>query len=200
MSDPISMAAAAIKSTMATIGTYASTINAGLSVVGAGTSFLSAKGQAEGQEVANAQANERARESMISDMDNMTRMGQQETAAASDKLNQNQIEATKTAATARASAGAGGVGGLSVDALLGDIYGQEAAIRDSVNQNLENTGHQMASEREALGNSYVNTVMTRPQPQHPSLFGAVLDGATGVMSAYKDDLRVRSKTGGLSSH
>lgn len=185
---------AALKSAFAAIGSIGSGLQAALSIGTAATGFLSAKGQAEAQEEANEQADERARQYMIEDIDQTTRMAQQEAAAATQKKGQNQIEARKTAASAQTAATAGGVSGLSVQALLGDIFGREASIRDSVNQNLENTGHQIDAERRSIGRGYETAINTRPQPQHPSLIGAGLEAATGVFDAYKDQWKVRGKT------
>lgn len=192
MSFPV--VAAAMSKAFAAIGTYGSAIQASLAVGSAALSYLSASGQASAQAEANAQANERARQYMVEDMDATTRMGQQETAAASQRINENQIEATKAASSAQVAATAGGVSGLSVQSLLGDIFGQEASIRDSVNQNLENTGHQLAQERESIQRGYANTISTRPDASKPSFLGAVLEAGTGVVGAYKDQWKVRGKT------
>lgn len=191
--------AAAVGTAFAAIGTYGSAIAAGLSVASTGLSFLQQSGAAEAQNEANAQANERARQYMIEDYDAMTRMEQQEAAAASQKINQNQIESRKAAASAQVAATSGGVSGLSVQALLGDIFGQEASIRDSVNQNLEATGQQLRSERGSIRRNYENTVNTRQTAQKPSLLGAVFEAGTGVIGAYKDQWKVRGSTYGGDS-
>ena len=184
----------ALKTAFAAIGSMAPAISAGISVASAGLGYAQAKGAADAQSESNAQANERARQYMIEDYDQMTRMEQQELAGASQKLQQNQVDSAKASASAKVSASAGGVGGLSVQALLGDIFGQEASIRDSVNQNLENTGQQLRSERGSIARNYETTINTRPQPQQPSLLGAALEAGTGVIGAYKDQWKVRGKT------
>lgn len=186
----------ALKTAFAAIGKIGAGVQAALAVGSTATSYLSAKGAAEAQNEANAQANERARQYMIEEYDQTSRMASQERAAATQRINQNQIEARKAAASAQVAATAGGVSGLSVNSLLADIYGQEASIRDSVNQNLENTGQQIAAERRGTRNRFTNTINTRPIAQKPSFLGATLDAATGVYGAYKDQLRVKSKLGG----
>lgn len=186
----------ALQSAFAAIGSMGAGLSASLAVGSTALNFLQAKGQASAQNEANAQANERARQYMIEDYDAMTLREQQEAAAASQKINQNQIESTKTAASARVAASAGGVSGLSVQALLGDIFGQEASIRDSVNQNLEATGQQYRTERESIRRNYQNTVNSRQPAQKPSLLGAALEAGTGIVGAYKDQWKVRGGTSG----
>lgn len=186
--------ATAMKTAFSTIGAYGSAITAALSVGQTVIAHQEANAQADAVEAANRQADNRARRYMIEDYDAMTRMEQQETAAASQKINENQIEATQAAASARVAASAGGVSGLSVDALLGDIFGQEASIRDSVNQNLEATGQQINAERVSLQRGFTDAINTRPQPQRPSTFGTALTAATGIVGAYKDQWKIRGGT------
>ncbi len=193
MSEPVTMALMAKAFTA--ISTYGTAISAGLGVASTAVAYNQASVQAKTLEASNAEANNRARQYMIEDQDAMTSMGQQEKAAATQKINENQTAAQKAAASASVAAGAGGVSGLSVDALLGDIFGQEAGIRDSVNQNLENTGQQMQRERGSIQRGYVNAVNTRQQPQHPSLLGATLQAGTSVVGAYKDTWKIRNQTG-----
>lgn len=186
---------AALKTAFAAFGKIGAGLQAALSVGTTATNYLGAKARADAQEAANQQANERARQYMIEDYDQMTRMSDQERAAAGQRLDENQRAAAKTAASAQVASSAGGVSGLSVDALLSDIYGQEASIRDSVNQNLEATGHQISMERKGVNRQYTTAINTRPQPNQPSLLGAALEGVTGVYGAYKDNLRIRAKLG-----
>jgi hypothetical protein len=184
----------AVKGVMTMMSTVGPAIQAVLAVGSTATSYLSAQGQADAQEQMNANANEQARQFMINDYDQMTMMSQQNTAAASQKLNDNEKAARKAAASATVAASAGGVQGLSVDALLADVYGQEASIRDSVNQNLENTGHQLQYEREGIRNGYLRQQASNPVVERPSALGALFEGASGVYGAYKDSLKVRNKS------
>ncbi|WP_422049732.1 virion core protein, T7 gp14 family [Shimia sp.] len=188
--------ATAMQSAFAAIGTYGSAITAGLAVGQTALSYQQAAGMADITEAQNKQANDRARVYMIEDQDKITQIGQQERAAATQRVNQAQIDASKAASSAQVAATAGGVSGLSVDALLGDIFGQEASIRDSVNQNLENTGVQLQAERNSVQRGYSNTINTRPTPQHPSLLGSALQAGTGVVGAYRDTWKIRGRSGG----
>lgn len=190
MSDPITMALTAFKA----IGSMGAGLQSAIAVGSAATSFATASAAAGAQEDANNAANERARQYMLEDYDQTNLMQQQENAAASQKINQLQVDTRRTAATAQVAAGAGGVSGLSVDALLGDIYGQEASIRDSVNQNLENTGQQLSVERTGISRGFTEAANTRPAVNRPSLLGAGLQAAGGIADAYRGEIKVRGGT------
>lgn len=185
----------AAKALFSAIGSAAPAIQAGLSIGSTALGFAQSSGQAAAMEEQNEQTREEARQYMIQDYDQTNRLLAQEKTAAGQRLEENQIEGAQTRATAKVAASAGGVSGLSVDALLGDIYGREASIRDSVNQNLENTTHQVGVERQGIYRQTLGTYRSLPVPQKPSLLGAALEGATGVYGAYKDKLRVRAKSG-----
>ena len=176
------------------IGGMGSALSAALAIGTTVTGYNAQKNLAAQQQGAINQANEEARVQTIDDYDQLTRVGQQERAAATQKNFENSIAAKKAIASTKASAGEAGIGGLSVTSLLTDIYGREAAMRDGVNQNLENTQTQLATEGKAINRTYRNTLVTRPAVDKPSFAGAVIDGASGAFDAYKDELRVRSKT------
>lgn len=164
--------------------------------LGLGTTALSFAGQtqmANSQQAAIDQANADARVQTISDYDQLTRVGQQERAAATQKTTANLIDTKRAAATASASASEAGVGGLSVVGLLSDIYGQSARIQDGVNQNIDNTQQQLGVDFANTQRGLKNTLNTRPAVNRPSLVGALMEGTTAIGSAYKDKLRVNSK-------
>lgn len=194
MSIPIA-AVAAMKSAFAAIGSMGPALQAGLAVASTATSYAGQKATANAQEAAIVQANESARVQAISDYDQMTRRGQQERAAGAQRIQQAAVDGARARGAAAASAGEAGIGGLSVNSLLTDIYGREASIRDGVNQNLDNTAAQMSAERSNIQRNLQNTIATRPMPQQPSLLGAGLEAATGVASAYRDKLKINSQLG-----
>ena len=191
MSIPI-LAAAAKAATVA-IGGMGAPLQAALAVGTTVAQYSAETNLAKAQEASIRQANEVARVQTIDDYDQLTRVGLQEKAAAAMKNHETEIEAKKARASVKASAGEAGVGGLSVTSLLTDIYGREASIRDGVNQNIEATGQQLAVERKNTNRNYVNTVNTRPSVSRPSATGAVLSGASGIFSAYKDNLRLKAQ-------
>lgn len=184
-----------LKSALTITSKIAPAFQAAMAVGSVATNYLAGQAQADAQEENNRQAADRQRQYMIDDLDATTRMGQQEVTAASQKLQQNEVEARKAGATARAGAAAGGVSGFSVEALLSDLYGQEASIRDSVNQNLEATGAQINTERQSTYRGYQERAFSLNQPvSRPSLVGSVFEAGTGIYGAYKDHLRVSRKS------
>lgn len=184
-----------IQGATAAIGGAGAALQAALAVGTTALSYKAESNMAVAQQAALDQANENARVQTIDDYDQLTRVGQQERAGATQKNFETQIEAKKAAASVKASAGEAGVGGLSVTSLLTDIYGREASIRDGVNQNLENTGQQLAVEGKNINRAYRNTITTRSPVTKPSLAGAVVSGASGIFDAYKDNLRLKAKLG-----
>ncbi len=116
-----------------------------------------------------------------------TRQLQEEDAAAVEKQSVSR-EATAARATAMASAGESGVTGLTVDALLADIYGKEATYKDRVSQNTGFTTDNLKAEMKGLqakAQDRINGIapMNGPNP----LASALKIGAAGLnsYSSYK---------------
>lgn len=174
------------------IGQMGAGLSAALSVGTTALGYVAESKAAAAQNAANDTANANARVQAINSYDQITMAGRQETDAASQKLFDAQVSRKKAVASATASASEAGVGGLSVDSLLTDIYGQEARIRDGVNQNLQNTQAQQQADRDGVSLQLQNTISTRSYVQKPSLAGAVLSGVTGIAGAYKDKIKVTS--------
>jgi hypothetical protein len=189
----IPLVLAGIKSAMAAVGGLGATLQAGLAVGSTALSYMGASAQAKSENAAIETANNTARQQAISDYDQITLRGQQEKASASSKMFDTQIDRKKAVASASASASEAGVGGLSVDALLTDIYGNEARIRDGVNQNLESTKSELDNMSTTTARNLTNTIQSRAPVSKPSLTGALLEAGTGIYGAYKDNLRTTAK-------
>lgn len=113
-----------------------------------------------------------------------TRASQEQASAAQRKL-QNQRDYDATRATAVNSADEAGVTGISVNALLGDLAGQQGLRQGAVDQNLNMTLQQLQSERQGAA---VTMQSRMNQAQDPSLAGLLIGVAkTGVdgFSGYK---------------
>ncbi|MCG7520503.1 hypothetical protein [Ruegeria sp. Ofav3-42] len=80
-----------------------------------------------------------------------------------------------------------GVTGFSVDALLGDLYGQHATNKDRINMNLENTTDQLAAERDALGTNYTRTVASLPSVQKPRALGYAAERKRAIVDEYNNN-------------
>lgn len=192
MSLPLIMAP--LSEAFAALGSIGSTLQAALAIGTTATGFIADKQRADAEEAAVAQANDEARKQAISDYDQITRRGQEEKQAAGAKQFEVTMDRKKTVARAEASASEAGIGGLSVTSLLSDIYGQEARIRDGVNMNLDAAQSELRNTADGIARNHKNVVTTRAPVSRPSLFGAVLQGASGVYGAFKDDLKVNAKT------
>lgn len=157
----------------------------------AAVSVASAAGAAQAQSEANQLAKESAMEARNANYDQLAAMAQQENAAAAQQIQENQIEALKSTATAEVAAGESGVTGLSVDALLADMWGKSARFEDNVNQNLEAKQQQIQFELDNANRSYQSTVNSLPAVQKPNYLGAALKAGSGIYGAYKDHLKVK---------
>jgi hypothetical protein len=107
----------------------------------------------------------------------------QERNAASQKKFETSIEATKARATAVTAAGEAGVGGLSVDALLGDYMARESRGVDAIDQNFAMSADAIRSDMEGSqgqANARINSVQ---QAAGPSFLDAAVRVAGSVVGA-----------------
>lgn len=157
----------------------------------AAVTVASTKGAADAQSEVNDIAKENAIEARNANYDQLMAMSKQETAAAEQQLRENDIEALKATERAKVAAGESGVTGLSVEALLADMYGKQARFTDNVNQNLENRQQQIAFERDNVDRAHQSTVNSLPIPERPNYMGAALKAGDGIFGAYNDYLKVK---------
>lgn len=161
------------------------------SVASAGAGVAAQAGAASAQSEANEIAKDNAIEARDANYDQLHLMAQQEQAAAEQQIQENDLEALRSTETAKVAAGESGVTGLSVDALLADMYGKSARFEDNVNQNLEARTNQIGFEMENVDRSYRSTVSSLPQPAKPDYLGATIKAGSGIFGAYKDHLKVK---------
>ncbi len=111
-----------------------------------------------------------------------TRQIQEEDAAAIQKQDVAR-QARAARATTMAAAGEAGVSGLSVDALLADIYGKEATTKDRVTQNTGFTVQNLTSEMDGFKAKAQDRINSMPWANQPSPFAAALKiGGSGLNS------------------
>lgn len=158
MCDPFTLAAASLAIT--TAGTVAG--------VGAQVARASAQSKAQARQV------DEINSATIANYDQLQARSVQEVEAASVQAQQNQIEAAKAKATALTAAGESGVSGLSVDALLRDLYGQEARFNSGVAVNLENTAESIETSAENVRREGKSQVNSLPAIDRPNYLGAGL--------------------------
>ena len=104
----------------------------------------------------------------------------QERDAATGKMMQNNIEATKAKSTAQVAASGAGVSGVSVDALLADLSGSQGRYNASVGENLRSSNMASDWDRTNAYNEYASTINGLKAPAMPNYLGAALQIGTAV--------------------
>lgn len=114
--------------------------------------------------------------------DVQTRQIQEEDAAAVQKQDISR-EARAARATTMAAAGEAGVSGLSVNALLADVYGKETTAKDRISQNSGFTTSNLTREMDGLKAKAQDRINSMPWATGPSPFAAALKiGGVGLES------------------
>lgn len=130
--------------------------------------------QVKAQNAYNDQQAKNAMEAYRANIAQTNLMQSQEHAAATQKVNENNRAAEAAQAKALVSAGESGISGLSVDALLANLSGEQARYNDSVNQNYESASMAIGNQRKNAqinASSQINQLKT---PQSPDYLGASL--------------------------
>lgn len=155
----------------------------------------SLKGQmdtAKAQEKFNNKQRDQALIAMGENNNQINLAQEQQRQQAMSQVEQNNKAARDALSTAQVSAGENGVSGLSVDALMGDILGQQSMFNESVKQNY--MGQVMANEtsRRNVHTDASNLVNSLQPVAAPDYLGAALRiGQAGVQGygAYGDYIR-----------
>lgn len=95
----------------------------------------------------------------------------QEREAAGQEQQKLQVNALKGRATAEVAAGEGGVSGLSVDALIGDFYGQEGRHERTLDNNYAMQADYLRGEMDTTQTQAESRINSVQQAEGPS-FGA----------------------------
>lgn len=147
--------------------------------------------QAKAQQAYNDQQAKNAMEAYKANLAQTNLMQSQEHAAATQKINENNRAAEAAKAKALVSAGESGISGLSVDALLANLSGEQARYNESVNQNYENASMAIDNQRTNAQVNAASQINSLKTPQSPDYLGAALRIGTAVYD-YKNP-RVNSK-------
>lgn len=132
------------------------------------------------QQAANAQEDynkEMAKNAVIANNQKNAQISQrqlQERDAATGKIMQNNLEATKAKATAQVAASSAGVGGVSVDSLLADLSGAQGRYNTSVTENLRSSNMASDWDRTNTYNEMASTINGLKAPVMPDYLGAAL--------------------------
>jgi len=117
---------------------------------------------------------------------NISIRSQQEDMARHQQQMETNIEAAKSASTVEVASAAGGVSGLSVDAVLMDIYAQQGRNEAALDTNQRMSRDYLAGEMkaaEAGGQSQINSV---PIPEKPSFAPYLLNAFGTGLNAYSN--------------
>lgn len=117
---------------------------------------------------------------------------QQEDQAANQQKQESAIEAAQAVATAQAAAEAGGVGGLSVDAVLRDIYAQAGRNEAVTDANLRMSRGYLEGEAKAAQLSGQNQINSMAIPEKPSPFPYLLGAFSSGISAYTTKMQMEN--------
>ena len=130
--------------------------------------------QAKAQNAYNDQQAKNAMEAYRANLAQTNLMQSQEHAAATQKVNENNRAAEAAKAKALVSAGESGISGLSVDALLADLSGDQSRYNESVNQNYENASMALDNQRTNAQVNAASQINQLKTPQSPDYLGAAL--------------------------
>lgn len=108
-----------------------------------------------------------------------------ERASASAELMKKRIEAAKAKATAFVSSGEGGVTGLSVDALMGDLQAQHDRQAEAIQLNYENKKQANMDEGIATYHNTIGRINSVRQASSPSPLPFLVSGLGSVVGAMK---------------
>lgn len=132
---------------------------------------------------------ELANRAFIQQSEQINRRTQQEQVAASEEIQQVQIERLDAQGRAEAAAAAAGVQGLSVQNLLNNFQRQEARYRSAVQQNLAFAQENAEAEKKGLRAQAEGRIASipayAPEPvARPSFFGTALGIGGRVLDNY----------------
>lgn len=170
-----------------------------LSIASAGAGLYGEAQAAKAQESYNKDL---ARNATIANNQRNAQINQrqlQERDAATQKMMNNNIEAKKAEGAARVAAGSAGVGGISVDSLLGEIGMNQGRYNNSVAENLRSSNVGLDWERVNAYNDMSSTFNSMKTPAKPNYLGAALKiGTAGMDYANKTGMTFGGSSGSNS--
>lgn len=159
---------------------------AAFAIAGASTAMqvVSATQQAEVQTEMYNRNTQAANKAAADEMADIQLRLQQERETVTQQQNVNSVRARQEAAAAYTAGAERGATGLTMDALLGDIYGQSAATNDTLGTNLEWTGNSLARAVDGTRAKATDRINSMTPGTGPSYIAAALRiGGAGVNAA-----------------
>lgn len=165
----------------ATTGIALTTWMMAASAASATAGVVAQKQAADAQTAANMRQAENSRIAQAENANQVNLARGQQTDAASQKINANNLALREAQATTVARAGPTG---LSLDALLADMGNKGATYNESVNQNLQSTNMALDNQLVNVNRTAANEVNSLKAPTSPDYLGAALR-IGGAYQTYK---------------
>lgn len=135
---------------------------------------------------------ENAAQSTARTYSNINIKAQQEGQAAAQSQQQGEIDKAKAVASAEVAAAAGGVSGLSVDAVLRDIYAQAGRNEATADANLRMSRGYLQGELKSAEISGQSQINSMPIPEKPSAVPYLLNAFSSGLNAYSTKLQLEN--------
>lgn len=161
-----------------------SAASAALSVAGSVAGYSAARSQAAAQNQAYLDNARDANDAAGHQYAALAHRGVEERDAASQKLAQSSIDALKARSTARTAAGEAGVTGLSVEALLGDLVGQQGRRDETIRQNERTAQSDITAQMDMVKANTQSRIASVQRAQKPSALPFLIDGLSGTVKAF----------------
>jgi hypothetical protein len=155
-----------------------------LSAAGTVAGFVGQSQQAEAQQEYYKNNRDAANKAAVNTYAANQNRALQERKAASQETQQLQTDAVRARSTAEVAAGEAGVSGLSVDALIGDYYGQQGRYERTLDNNYQMQADYLRGEMDATQAQAEGRINSVQQGQKPSFADAAIRILGGGLDAY----------------
>lgn len=167
------------------IAAVGAVLGAGLSIAGAMAEYSAARDAADAQ---NQYYMQNAREAQRAATETYVHQNiriVQEKEAADQEAFEDSIEALKKRGTAYTTAGEAGVSGLSVDALVGDIFAQEGRRRMALDTQFDMNREKVLAEMKETQSRAQARINSVQRANYPSAASYLIKGLSGAIGAFR---------------
>ena len=165
-------------------------IQAGVALAGTAASIAAQAGQARAQTKINARAADEAERAAQENYQALQKMAGQEAENTSQQLQEVGDEARAAASSARVAAGEAGVSGLSVDALLRDLYGDRERLNSNANMQLDRTVDQLNSEARGVQSGTQSRLNSLTPVSPEDWLSPTAQAGAGIAGAWRDNFKI----------
>lgn len=165
---------------------FVSILGVGLGIAQSAVQYSAAQDQYDAQMEVQRQNALNASKAAENQYANINIRAQQEDMARNQQQLETNIETAKAASTVEVAAGQGGVSGLSVDAVLRDIYAQQGRNDAALDVNARMSRDYLTGEMKAAEAGGQNQINSVPIPEKPSMMPYVLNAFGSGLNAYSN--------------